>query len=103
MVSVSLLKPPVLRILRRILSDTDWNVWHYSICRQPGGEHRPLVGEFSFETKFDRREDVSRKAENLVKQFFVTLQRDIRDWVWLGTTKTRIVYQLKDSLREGHK
>jgi len=66
------------------------------------GEHRPLVGEFSFETKFDRREDVSRKAENLVKQFFVTLQRDISDWVWLGTTKTRIVYQLKGSWREGH-
>ena len=46
---------------------------------------------------------MSRKAENLVKQFFVTLQRDISDWVWLGTTKTRIVYQLKGSWREGHK
>jgi len=66
------------------------------------GDHRPLVGEFSFETKFDRREDVSRKAENLVKQYFVTLQRDIRDWIWLGATKTRIVYQLKGSWGEGH-
>lgn len=67
------------------------------------GAHRPLVGEYSFETKFDRREDVSHKVENLIKQFFVTLQRDLSDWIWLGTTKTRIVYHLNGSSREGHK
>jgi hypothetical protein len=66
------------------------------------GAHRPLVGEYSYDMKFDRREDVPRKAEELVKQFFVTLQRDISDWIWLGTTKTGIVYHLNGSSRKGH-
>jgi hypothetical protein len=41
-------------------------------------------------------------AEDLVKQFFVTLQRDISDWIWLGTTKTGIVCHLNGSSRKGH-
>jgi hypothetical protein len=72
-----------------------------SLWRTRGG-HRPLVGEYSYDMKFDRREDVPRKAENLVKQFFVTLQRDISDWIWLGSTKTGIVYHLDGSSRKGH-
>jgi hypothetical protein len=41
-------------------------------------------------------------AENLVKQFFVTLQRDTSDWIWLTTTKTGILYHLTGSSRKGH-
>ena len=59
------------------------------------GDHQPIVGEYSFQVKFDRREDVPVKSEKLVKQFFVTLQQDIEEWISLGTTKTGLVYRLK--------
>ena len=59
------------------------------------GEHRPLVGEFAFQTKFDRKKPMHEKAKKLCEQFFVTLQFDISDWISLGTTKTGMVYRLK--------
>ena len=58
------------------------------------GEHLPLVGEFAYQTKFDRADDVSSKARTRCEQFFVTLQQDAGDWVALGTTKTEMVYGL---------
>src|SRR5262249_15962722 len=64
------------------------------------GEHQPIVGEYSFQVKFDRREDVPRKVDSLVKQFFVELQHDVSDWVALGTTKTGLVYRLKKNATE---
>jgi len=66
------------------------------------GEHRPVVGEYSIQAKFDRREDVPRKTEQLVKDFFVRLQYDVKDWIWLGTTKTGLVYRLKGRRVERH-
>ena len=59
------------------------------------GEHTPLVGEFGFQLKFDRREDVSNASKELFKQFFITLQYDVKDWIALGTTKTGVVYRMK--------
>jgi len=59
------------------------------------GEHMPLVGEFGFQVRFDRREEVSRKSKELCKQFFISLQHDVKDWISLGTTKTGMVYRLK--------
>jgi hypothetical protein len=59
------------------------------------GEHRPLIGEFGFQVRFDRREDVSRKSKELCKQFFISIQYDAQDWISLGTTKTGTVYRLK--------
>src|SRR5262249_15918760 len=56
-------------------------------------EHLPLVGEFSYQAKFDRGR-VGKKARRRCEQFFVTLQQDARDWISLGTTKTGIVYGL---------
>jgi hypothetical protein len=66
------------------------------------GDHRPIVGEYSFQVKFDRREDVPGKSEKLVKQFFITLQQDIEEWISLGTTKTGLVYRLKGHTLERH-
>ena len=37
------------------------------------GEHKSLVGEFAFQVKFDRREDVAEKQKKLAAQFYVTL------------------------------
>jgi hypothetical protein len=66
------------------------------------GEHMPLVGEFAFQTKFERREDVHQKAKKLAEQFFITLQHDVKDWIALGTTKTGMVYRLKGNAPQGH-
>jgi hypothetical protein len=59
------------------------------------GEHMSLVGEFGFQVRFDRREDVSQRSKELCKQFFITLQYAVKDWVALGSTKTGMVYRLK--------
>ena len=66
------------------------------------GEHMPLVGEFAFQVKFDRREDVHHKAKERAEQFFVTLQQDVKEWLSLGTTKTGMVYRLKGNAPQGH-
>jgi hypothetical protein len=66
------------------------------------GEHMPLVGEFAFQVKFDRKEDVHHKAKELAEQFFVSLQQDVKDWISLGTTKTGMVYRLKGNAAQGH-
>jgi hypothetical protein len=61
------------------------------------GEHTPIVGEYSFQLKFNRREDVPNKSEKRVREFFVTLQHDLADWITVSTTKVALVYQ-----RNGH-
>jgi hypothetical protein len=66
------------------------------------GEHMPLVGEFAFQVKFERKEDVQRKVRDLVEQFFISLQQDVKDWVSLGTTKTGMVYRLKSNATQSH-
>jgi hypothetical protein len=67
------------------------------------GEHRPLVGEFAYQAKFDRKEDVSNKAKKRCEQLFITLQHDVKDWIALGATKTGMVYGLNGHASESHK
>src|SRR5262245_8684042 len=59
------------------------------------GMHRPLAGEFAFQVKFKKRDELHEKALGRAKSFFVALQQHGRDWLLLGPTKTGIVYQLK--------
>ncbi len=66
------------------------------------GEHTPLVGEFAYQLKFTRSDDVHEKPKRLSEQFFVTLQREVQDWVSLGTTKTGMVYRLKGNAPQSH-
>lgn len=66
------------------------------------GEHKSLVGEFAFQVKFDRREDVAEKQKKLAAQFYVTLQQDVEDWLALGVTKTGMVYRLKGNEPQSH-
>ena len=66
------------------------------------GDHHPLVGEFSFQAKFDRKEELHAKARQRCEQFFVSLQDVARDWVSLGTTKTGVVYHLKGNPPQSH-
>jgi len=66
------------------------------------GEHQPLVGEFAFQLKFDRREDVQKKARKRCERFFISLQNDVKDWISLGTTKTGSVYRLQGNAPQNH-
>jgi hypothetical protein len=66
------------------------------------GEHLALVGEFAFQVKFDRKEDVAEKQKKLVAQFYVTLQHEVEDWLALGVTKTAMVYRLKGMGPQSH-
>jgi len=66
------------------------------------GEHMPLVGEFSFQCKFKRRDEFHDKAKRRCEQFFVSLQHNIRERILLGTTKTGMVYHLQGNQPQGH-
>jgi hypothetical protein len=66
------------------------------------GEHKSLVGEFAFQAKFDRKEDVHSKAKKRTEQFFISLQHAAKDWISLGTTKTGMVYRLNGNAPQSH-
>jgi hypothetical protein len=66
------------------------------------GDHAPLVGEFSFQARFDRADERQAKAQRRCEALFLSLQRVARAWVSLGTTKTGIVYQLKGNPPQSH-
>jgi hypothetical protein len=57
-------------------------------------DEQPLVGEFAFQCKFARGNELHGKARKRTEKFFVSLQHAVHDWVQLGTTKTRIVYDM---------
>ncbi len=66
------------------------------------GEHKPLVGEFAFQVKFADRQAIAEKQKKLVAQFYVSLQRDVQDWLELGCTKTAMVYRLNGNEPQSH-
>ena len=66
------------------------------------GEHMPLVGEFAYQIKFNRKDEVHEKPRKLSEQFFITLQQDVKEWVSLGTTKTGAVYRLHGNAPQSH-
>jgi hypothetical protein len=80
---------------KAVVAKCDVSLW------RTRGEHMPLVGEFAFQAKFERKEDVHRKARDLAEQFFVSLQHDVKEWISLGTTKTGMVYRLKGNAPQG--
>lgn len=66
------------------------------------GDQRQLVGEFAYQCKFQKRDELHDKAMNRCKDFFCSLQRNASDWVSLGTTKTGAVYRLKGNPPAAH-
>lgn len=66
------------------------------------GEHLPLVGEFAYQVKFKRRADVHDKARERCAKFFVRLQQIGQAWIYLGATKTGMVYRLKGNPPQTH-
>ncbi|WP_395664840.1 hypothetical protein [Methylocella sp.] len=66
------------------------------------GMYQPLCGEFAFQAKFKRRDDLHEKAMERMRGFFITLQQAGRDWLSLGTTKTGMVYRLRGNAPQAH-
>ena len=66
------------------------------------GTHHALCGEFAFQAKFKRRDELHEKAMDRCRKFFVALQQSGRDWLSLGTTKTGLVYRLKGNPPQSH-
>jgi len=58
------------------------------------GEHRPLIGEFSFQIRFEDRKDLDLDALKRAEAFFIALQYAAQDWISLDVTKTGAVYRL---------
>jgi hypothetical protein len=57
---------------------------------------KSLSGEFAFQCKFERLEEVSKEALERSEEFYKKVQLDCAEWIKLGTTKTAMVYGLGD-------
>jgi hypothetical protein len=79
-----------------VLAKCDIGLW------RTRGEHKSLVGEFAFQVKFDRKDDVAEKPKKLCAQFYITLQQEVQEWLALGVTKTGMVYRLKGNDPQSH-
>jgi hypothetical protein len=66
------------------------------------GDHRPLIGEFAFQIKFKKREELKQEAMRRAEAFFIDLQYAAKDWIALGATKTGVVYHLKGNPPHAH-
>jgi len=66
------------------------------------GTHHLMCGEFAFQAKFKRRDELHEKAMERGQQFFIALQQSGCDWLSLGTTKTGLVYRLKGNPPQSH-
>jgi hypothetical protein len=66
------------------------------------GDHEVMCGEFAYQTKFDKREDISEKTRRRVEELFIKLQMIAAGWLYLGTTKTGLVYRLHGNPPQAH-
>jgi hypothetical protein len=94
-------------IVEELLLPAGWLDFGKGICAKSNvalwrtrADHVPLAAEFSFQIGFDRPEDFCDKARARAKQFSVALQRRAHDWISRGTTKTALVYRLKNGAAE---
>jgi hypothetical protein len=86
----------VLDFGKGVTAETNIAIW------RERGTHRPMCGEYAFEVKFKRRDELHEKAMERTRQFFIALQQSGRDWLSLGTTKTGLVYRLKGNPPQSH-
>lgn len=66
------------------------------------GDQKQLVGEFAFQVKAKRRDELHAIALKRAEQFFIALQYAAQDWLALGSTKTGAVYRLKGNPPHSH-
>ena len=66
------------------------------------GEHRPLIGEFAYQFRFQDRDKLSKDALRRTEAFFISLQYAAEDYINLGATKTATVYRLLGNPPKSH-
>jgi len=66
------------------------------------GDEKQLVGEFAYQIKFQKRDELHAAAMKRNEQFFVSLQLAAQEWLALGMTKTGAVYRLKGNPPQSH-
>ena len=66
------------------------------------GDHKVMCGEFAYQTRFARREDVHQRMRERVEELYIKLQLLATGWLYLGSTKTGLVYQAKGNPPQGH-
>jgi hypothetical protein len=66
------------------------------------GDHHVMCGEFAYQARFDRREDVHQVVKQRAEELFIKLQQVATGWLMLGTTKTGLLYQLKGNPPQSH-
>src|SRR3974390_2521369 len=66
------------------------------------GEHRPLIGEFAYQFRFQDRDKLSKDALRRAESFFIGLQYSAEDYINLGATKTATVYRLLGNPPQSH-
>jgi hypothetical protein len=66
------------------------------------GDHHVMCGEFAYQTKFASKDDVHLKVQQRVEELFIKLQQLASGWLFLGTTKTGLVYRLKGNPPQSH-
>lgn len=79
-----------------LLAKCDIGLW------RTRGEHLPLVGEFAFQARFDRKESVAAGQKRLAATFYLALQHAVEPWLALGVTKTAMVYHLRGAGPQSH-
>jgi len=66
------------------------------------GEHRPLIGEFAYQFRFQDRDKLSKDALRRTEAFFISLQYAAEGYINLGATKTATVYRLLGNPPKSH-
>jgi hypothetical protein len=66
------------------------------------GDHQVMCGEFAYQTKFDSADKVHQLVKERVEELFIKLQLIATGWLYLGTTKTGLVYRLKGNPPQAH-
>jgi len=66
------------------------------------GDHTVMCGEFAYQTRFDTADDVHEIVKKRVEELFIKLQMIASGWLFLGTTKTGLVYRLKGNPPQAH-
>jgi hypothetical protein len=86
----------VLDFGKGVLAKTNIAIWRRR------GDHKPLVAEFAFQAKFDRREELQDKIVGRCEKLFLSVQATMKDQVYLGATKTGVVYRLNGNPPQNH-
>jgi hypothetical protein len=66
------------------------------------GEHRPLIGEFAFQFRFQDRAMLGKEALKRAEAFFIGLQYSADEYIALNATKTATVYRLLGNPPKSH-